>query len=281
MLNKEIFWEEFNLLSSQKEIKPNALLKEYNCNFFKTIDSTNTQLRLFIEQEILADRTVKDSHLFFSEEQTAGKGRLGRKFYSPKQTGLYFSLSFTPKDGVKDASVYTACSAVSVQRAIKKCFNKDAKIKWVNDIYIDGKKVCGILAEGVSNASKGIVESCVIGIGINLCIEEDIPLEIKEKAGGILNEKEVKDGDREKLLANVVFNLLFMLSTGENFIDEYRENSFLIGKTVAVTPVIGDSKSYMAQVLDITQDAGLLVRTQDGKENILHSGEVTLHGFTS
>ncbi|MBQ5384133.1 MAG: hypothetical protein IIU46_06735, partial [Treponema sp.] len=139
-------------------------------------------------------------------------------------------------------------------------------------------KVSGILAEGFSGQS-GFVQAVVIGIGINIVMEScdaDIG-----KAGGIISADALEYSPstyRSKLLAACMKELFFILDTNQDFIDEYREKSFLKNKIVKVSPLAGnESGSYEAKVLDITDSACLLVQMADGTKKELSSGEVTLH----
>ena len=151
----------------------------------------------------------------------------------------------------------------------------------MNDIFCCGKKVCGILTEGIVNSSKGIVEAAVVGIGINLVVKNDFPEELRKKAGGIstaefLSEKKISS---QKLIFCCLDEITEILNSGENIIPEYKSLSFLLGKELDVLPVIGQEQSFKAKALDITDDAGLLVELADGTKKVLHSGEVTLHSF--
>ena len=181
----------------------------------KTIDSTNAEAlrRLAAAQNVRAlDQTV-----IAADEQTAGRGRLKRAFYSPAKTGIYFTAIYAPAEPIDDPARLTACAAVAVCRSLKEFFNVDAKIKWVNDVYVNGKKVCGILAEGHLGAAfgseqnslqgqngaatLGLASNCgapgqsfapkivaaAIGIGINI-YPSDFPAEIASRAGAVLSK---------------------------------------------------------------------------------------------
>ena len=224
---------------------------------------------------------IFNNTLVAAESQTSGHGRLGRFFYSPSLTGAYFSFSVVKEGGIKNPAMFTVTSAVGVCRAIKKLFGASCSIKWVNDIFCCGKKVCGILTEGIVNSSKGIVEAAVVGIGINLVVKNDFPEELRKKAGGIstaefLSEKKISS---QKLIFCCLDEITEILNSGENIIPEYKSLSFLLGKELDVLPVIGQEQSFKAKALDITDDAGLLVELADGTKKVLHSGEVTLHSF--
>ncbi|NLC92441.1 MAG: biotin--[acetyl-CoA-carboxylase] ligase [Treponema sp.] len=253
---------------------------------YNQIDSTNTESKRLIQKtELLTDNIgnltdegkLIHKTLIAANEQTAGHGRLGRNFYSPSKTGIYFSLIYVPKNSNStfDPQRFTVTAAVGVCRAIKKLFDKNAKIKWVNDIYLEDKKVCGILTEGVTNKN-GKIEAAIIGIGINILLNENLPQELKSKVGGIVTSTK-DESIRAKLVSSTIKEIISSLDDNENIITEYRNLSLIKGKLVTVTPLIGNAKSFEAQVIDITDDAGLLVELINGEKQILHSGEVTLH----
>ncbi|MCR5188546.1 MAG: hypothetical protein K6C97_06385, partial [Treponema sp.] len=144
--------------------------------------------------------------------------------------------------------------------------------------FIGGKKVCGILTEGFTNFESGIIESAVVGIGINISDNQDI-FNANKIAGSITGDKEDEKVTRCQLAALVAGETLKIFEEDPaKVMKEYRDASFLIGDTVQVHPIIGDDKSaYMAKVLDIDDKAGLLVQLEDGSRKTLNSGEVSLH----
>ena len=180
----------------------------------------------------------------------------------------------------------TASAAVAVCRSLKEFFGADAKIKWVNDIYLEGKKVCGILAEGHIDPN-GKIDAAAIGIGINI-YPSDFPAEIAGRAGSVLsnNSSQAQNSggahaDIRKNLAQDISQKLFDIlgddSKTRAALDEYAALSFIVGKEITVIPVIGDENSaYSATVLGIDKKARLLVRINDGSESALSSGEISI-----
>lgn len=254
----------------------------------ESIDSTNSFLLRAADSYLpLIDEngnlTQSGTEFNFSvkaaETQSNGRGRLGRSFVSPQSTGIYFSFSIIKEGGITDPSMITVGAAVGVCRAIEKTYDIQCKIKWVNDIYCGTKKVCGILTEGIFNPASGKVEGCICGIGINILTGNSFDGELKSRAGGILDGIESKNEiSRVKLLANCLDELLDIFNSGENIIPEYQDRSFLAGKNITVTPVIGNDKSsYRACAIGISENAGLLVKLDDGTIKELTCGEVTLH----
>ena len=232
---------------------------------FPVLDSTN---RFALE--------IKDfSHLttVVADSQTAGRGRMGRSFYSPKETGIYFSLLLHPEFSAEKSLFLTVMAAVSVTEAVIKYNKNDVKIKWVNDIYIDGKKVCGILTEGSINSEK-MLDYAVVGIGINVITPEGgFPEDIKNIATAIFPGK-ADDNINEKIVAEVI-NRFFDMYNGNDtdFVDRYKKYSYLTGKEINI---ISGEITRAATVLGITDDCHLLVKNENGEIEEISSGDVSV-----
>lgn len=245
---------------------------------YGTIDSTNTEAgRLCAETP---DVRKLNGTVIIAEQQTAGRGRLGRQFFSPPGSGLYLSIIYAPEEGIGSPAVLTASAAVAVCRALKCVYGADASIKWVNDVFLRGKKVCGILTEGVTNFETGRIDSAVVGIGINI-LPGSFPPELADAAGAVFDDGNA-DTKRSALAAGVITGVLGIYTSGEGGIaeamEEYRGRSLLTGMTITVSPVINQTeKNYTAVVQGVTDDAKLIVKTGDGRIRALESGEVTLH----
>lgn len=262
-----------------------------NCHIecFKEIDSTNSYAKRLLsncgnlrEPDGKLTKWGQTYHksIFVAESQTAGRGRLGRTFVSPAKTGIYISLIYAPEGGINNPAQVTAFSAVAVCRAIKKLFPVEPKIKWINDIFVNGKKICGILTEGSTNFETGLIESAIIGIGINIYDNPQVfTEEVAIVAGGITNNQSQNSITRAELSAQVAAEVFSVLEENtETIMAEYKQLSFLLGKTVSVHPIIGDTLSvYEAKVIDIDNNAGLIVSLADGTNKTLNSGEVSLH----
>jgi len=261
----------FNQASIQK-----FLLQDAKIIFYETIDSTNTQAKRLLTE---SSASSLNKTVLIAAEQTAGRGRLGRSFFSPKQTGIYFSIIYAPEKGINPATI-TAQTAVGVSRAVKKVFGVETQIKWVNDIYLNNQKICGILTEGTANFETGKIEAAIIGVGINISVNDAMPEEIKKTAGAIFTQTE--NYKRSELAAQSVNEILAILEGTDlqqkAAINEYKERSLLIGKEITVTPVIDVSQGrYKCVVTGISDDAKLIVQLPDGTKRQLDSGEVTLH----
>lgn len=279
----------FSLENFQKEFSINfPLFKNSYIECHKEIDSTNTHAkRLLTEAGSLRDPKGdltplgKKYHnaIIASESQSAGRGRLGRTFYSPAKTGIYISMIYAPEKGITEPAKLTAFSAVAVCRAIKKLYNVQPSIKWINDIFINGKKVSGILTEGIMNFETARIESAVIGIGINIQSNPDaLPDDVKKIAGSIVSDGKEENVSRCRLAAEVAGQVLSILSEDSSaVIEEYKSLSFLLGKTIRVHPIIDDDGSvYEAKAVDIDEKAALVVELSDGSRKTLSSGEVSI-----
>lgn len=237
--------------------------------YFDTIDSTNTAVKR------LAETGAAEGLVIISAEQTAGKGRRGRSFYSPQGSGLYMSLLLRPTLSPEKSLYITSAAAAAVAETLENISGVPAGIKWVNDIYMRERKVCGILAEAGIKA--GRVDYVVLGIGVNLLPPQGgFPEEIRDVAGAAYIE-----GDPEKLRARTAAGIIdrftgyYRTLAEKPFIEEYRRRSILTGQRVNVYRII-DGEPESAAVLGIDDDFGLVVRYDDGREETLGSGEVTI-----
>ncbi|MFR4357638.1 MAG: biotin--[acetyl-CoA-carboxylase] ligase, partial [Clostridia bacterium] len=149
--------------------------KNLDLHIYDTIDSTNLKARQ------LAMDGAPHGTVVLAKQQTSGRGRLGRSFFSPRE-GIYLSIVIKPDFDVSKSVLVTSAAAVAVANAIEKVCGLESKIKWVNDVYIDGKKVCGILTEGISDFETGQIEHLILGIGINTTVK-DFPAELLATAG--------------------------------------------------------------------------------------------------
>lgn len=247
---------------------------------YKEIDSTNTEARRLLNDRPIAEL---EGTVITADYQSAGKGRIeGRKFFSPANAGLYMSVIIRPTDSLISTDLYTAAAGVAVCRTIEKLTNQKPGIKWVNDVFLNGKKVCGILAEGTLTPEGGI-EAVILGIGVNLReAENGFPEELRTIAGTL------SDNDNQSLLTTDSFRaeLLNQLSQAldsvntEETIKAYQQLSLVVGKQVTV---LAGNNTYMAKVLEVTKKCHLIVCPLDengemasSEKKELLSGEVSL-----
>lgn len=246
---------------------------KYNENYirvYKTIDSTNQEAK-----KILMDDDIPHGTVLISEEQTAGRGRFQRKFFSPSNKGIYMSVILRPNIELSKAIHITTSAAVSVCRAIENLTNKRPKIKWVNDIFLDGKKICGILTEATGNFESGRVENVVVGIGINFKTKEaDFPDDIKDVAGSIFKGEE-PNITRNQLVAEILNELLYMCDNLEDksIMEEYKVLSFVLGKEVSF---LKNNRLNKAKAIDISNEGALVVQYKNGELDCLNSGEISI-----
>lgn len=213
--------------------------------------------------------------VILSESQTSGRGRKGRSFFSPGGSGLYMSIILKPSGTVPESLRVTTAAAVAVAGTLEKVFGREARIKWVNDIFVNGKKVCGILAESVLNPD-GSVEYIVLGIGVNLFApDKGFPEDISGIAGAVCNADDNQDGIRETFAAELLNNLSVYLSPEKEQLcfEEYRRRCLTLGrKGIAIS---GNSERNV-DILSLNSDYSLNVRYQGGEEGTLFSGEVSV-----
>lgn len=236
-------------------------------DIFKTVDSTNNFAKS------LAQLGAVHGHTVIAEQQTAGRGRQGKRFHSPSGQGLYMSVVIRPKLGIEHALMITSCAAVAVAKAIESVSGLDCRIKWVNDIYCNGKKLCGILTEASVNVEQGGLEYAVIGVGVNVS-NVSFPKELENIATSIKAESD-KTVSRSALAAEILNKLEYhfdKLGT-EDFMNEYRQRSMLIGRRVTVTD--GET-AVSGECTGIDSSGKLLVSCDSGKEMAFSTGTVAL-----
>ncbi len=227
--------------------------------------------------DLLKDLKAKEGKVVVAQEQTGGKGRLGRNFHSPKGTGVYFSLLLTPAIAIDEATTITAAAAVAVSEAIEKLTGEDAEIKWVNDIYIKKKKVCGILTEGIFDMENRRLGQVILGIGINLTEPPDgFPADISSLAGGVFKEAESPKDSRNLLVAEVLFHFwtYYNKLQAKEFLPGYRNRSMVTGKDILI--LRGEDTPKKAKALDIDENFHLIVKREDGEIERISSGEVSI-----
>ena len=240
--------------------------------YFDTIDSTNIKAKELAMCK--AEGTV-----VISEEQTLGRGRMGRNWISPKGKGIWMSLILKPKIGPMKVAKITQIGAAAVNLALND-LGIQSFVKWPNDIVINGKKVCGILTE--MSCELNMINYVVMGIGINVNLDKEDFQDEVSKVGTSLKVETGKFVDRKKLLGvflNRFEELYIPFVEEDNFKDTLnvcRENSILIGKEVKI--IRGDEEKK-GKVLDIDEEGELVVSYEDGRiENVL-SGEVSVRGI--
>ena len=257
--NKYCLLDEIDILD--KHVISSLISKKYNIEILDTIDSTNTYLK---------SNKTNYNHIVISNEQTGGRGRLNRKFFSLKNSGIYMSILVNPSCSIDQALKITALTSVAVYSAIKEQYGININIKWVNDLIINNLKVGGILCECEIELNKSTLTNMIIGIGINVK-NIDFPNEIKDIATSIENHT-TKKISRNNLIASIInyFDLYFYNNV--DYMEIYKKQSNTLNKEITVYQ---DNKSYDAKAIDIDNNGNLIVVT-NGKQIILNSGEITI-----
>ena len=237
-------------------------LQENEMVLLKTVDSTNTYAK-----KLAADGAA-DGTVVIAEQQTAGRGRRGNSFYSPPKGGLYMTVILRPEKHAADTDLFTICAGCAVCRAVEELSGTKPLIKWVNDVYLDGKKICGILSEATTDFESGTVDSVVTGIGINISTE-DFPDGLGSKAGSI----GTGNVTRARLAAAVLKELMYCLGRrrSDNIAD-YKARSLVLGKEVGF---MMNNVQYAGKAVDI-DDSGQLVVEVGGEVMRLNSGEISV-----
>ena len=244
-------------------------IKDIDIIVYDEIDSTNTEAK-----RRLYSSEVKDFTVIVSDMQKGGRGRTGKSFTSPKGSGVYFSIILHPKDSY-DFSYFdltTVKAAVAVAEGIKEATAKQAEIKWVNDLFLNGKKICGILSELDADFESRSVKSVIVGIGINVNEPRDDSFKDLKDIAGYIGTDVIRNEILSSIL-NAFYENNFVKSDKE-IIDYYKKHSLVIGKELSFEL---NGKKYSAKGIDINDKGNLIVDT--GKEKItLSSGEVSIKG---
>lgn len=232
---------------------------------YAVLDSTNALVRARAVDGEGAGLVV------IADRQTAGRGRLGRAFFSPPGCGLYLSVLLRPTLAAADALLLTTATAVAVAEAIEAVTGLAVGIKWVNDLYLDGRKVCGILAESAITAS-GRLDYAVIGIGVNVRAPVGgFPDELRDIAGSLLpaDAPDLRPALTDAILARLLPAVDAL--PARTHLAAYRARSTLLGRRVTVLP-----GGEAVEVEGIDDDAHLIVRCADGTLRALSSGEISV-----
>lgn len=232
---------------------------------YDTLESSNRTAKL------LALDGAAHGTLVLAAHQSGGRGRLGRSFASPAGKGVYFSVLLRPSLSAATAQTVTIAAAVAVCRAVDALCGIQLSIKWVNDLYYQGKKVCGILTEAGTDLESGLLEWLVVGIGLNLTTTAaDLPPELAATAGSLYPGGPTPVS--RAALAGQIARELLTLCPGTACLDEYRARCFVPGHWVTVC---AGHETYAAKALCIDEQGRLVVQRENGRQEALRCGEVT------
>lgn len=262
----------YRLSAENDIITANALRElvnddDFTYDVYSEVDSTNKVIRDNVKK-------LPTWRVVVAGSQRAGRGRLGRGFFSPPGSGLYISVLLRPKMPIGEAHMITTAAAVAVAGAIEDCGGKPPEIKWVNDVYLHGKKICGILTEASVSVETGGIDHAVLGVGINVCEPDGgFPEELRDIAGAAFVE--YHGGLRLKLAAAFLkrFKTLFDSFDKAALVREYKRRSFIVGREINVIRMDGTRPAFAEGIDD---NCGLIVRYEDGTRETLTFGEVSV-----
>ncbi len=245
--------------------------KIFSCDIhiLDSVDSTNNYAKM------LAKNDAPHGSVVIAKKQTFGRGRLGRSFYSPSDAGVYLSIILRPEFDIERILLITAATSVALCRAIDSVAHTKTEIKWVNDIYLNKRKLCGILAETISN-NVGSVDYIILGVGINVT-NDAFPPDIKDIATSLLMNTDIQI-DRAFLIAQVLneFEKVYADICADNIkgiMDEYKKRSCVIGKKVKA---ICAGKEREVFVCDIDDFGALVIKNEEGQCEKISSGEISV-----
>lgn len=275
----------YKLVSNPDILSKEEILPELDTEFIgqnyiyiKEVDSTNEEIKR-------RSGELEDGSAVVSEHQTAGKGRLGRKWYSPEKEGIYFSLILRPEIPPFEAPKITQIGAAALVKTLSE-LGIEAKVKWPNDIVAGGKKIAGILTE--MSGELMAIDYIVLGIGINTSIDYGRDIEgefgesLKEKAGSLSDISE--NFDRKSLLIKLFENFeelykdFLNRKTAEKSIEICREYSAVLGKKVRI---IRKNEETVRKAVEIDENGALVLEDENGNRETVISGEVSVRGESS
>lgn len=292
-LSRTAVWKAINTLKKEGHIISSSRNKGYRYDKSDVLSAEGIRLaldpttpKLSITVLDASESTMKDAKLaaingqpnntlIVADIQEAPKGRFDRPFFSKAGSGIYMSILLRPNQLFDDMAQYTVIMAVAASRAMDDATQTQTEIKWVNDIYLSGKKVGGILSEAISDVESGQISTVIIGVGINFSLKQnEFPTSLRDKATSLF-PKETPSITRNELIGaiwNQFYKILHQLPK-QDFLEEYRQKSFVLGKTVSFTQ---NGIDYEGRATVINERGELVVQLQTGTEKVLSSGEISL-----
>jgi BirA family biotin operon repressor/biotin-[acetyl-CoA-carboxylase] ligase len=242
---------------------------EVSIQLYDTLESTNQAAK-----RAAVSGEAGHGSFVLAKSQSAGRGRRGRSFYSPGEAGIYLSVILEPGSTVAQSLLITTAAATAVYKAVKKICGISLDIKWVNDLCKDGRKVCGILTEAITDFESGNIEYAIVGIGINLYRSSDgFPEELQDVAGALYETPEsAACADRNALVAEIVNELLEEIRR-PGISEEYIRQNIVPGHHIRI---LDGERSRSAYAMEIVPDGRLKIREEDGTETLLAFGEVSI-----
>jgi len=242
-----------------------ALPQLSKIDIYESITSTND----------IAKINITNNRLVIANHQTSGRGRFGRSFYSPNKSGVYMTLTLFPKLELNDVQLVTICAALAVCFALESLYNLEPKIKWLNDIYLDNRKLCGILTEGEIELETNSFRHVILGIGINTVLTDSIPEDIQSIYTALSQHLDVEI-DRNQLIIAIINNFYILYNdlplNRYKLISMYKQRSNVIGKLITIKGK--SNETYLVQ--DISSNAHLIVVDEQQNRLELNSGEISI-----
>lgn len=238
----------------------------------ETVDSTSSYLKGLEEAE--------DGTVVIARTQTGGRGRMGRRFYSPKEGGIYLSVLLRNAGTGFSADLTTVAAALSLRKALLETTGTEASLKWVNDVYLRGYKIGGILTEGTFDMKRGVLREIIIGCGVNLNTEV-FPPELEDIASSVYLLTGRKQ-DSPAVIASLLNHLeVYLERIGDDpdsVLEEYRRHLLYLGEEITVTSY---GKTLKGVLKDINEKGNLILETLDRdsgikKDMVLSSGEISI-----
>lgn len=214
-----------------------------------------------------AKKDLEENTLYLANAQEQARGRFGRSFYSENGRGIYMSLVIKPHVKFSDMPQYTVLTAAAVVQAIQNLTGIDTQIKWVNDIYMNGKKLAGILTEAQTDVESGTVTDVIIGIGFNFAIQ-NFPDDIKDKVTSLFTQH--PPITRNELIAEIWNQFFYLLD--KDYLKIYKDHSLVLGREVSFEQ---NGEEYTGKAVDLTDKGELIIDTDQGQK-IISSGEISL-----
>lgn len=230
-----------------------------------SVDSTNNK------GKALALEGAANHSIVIAREQKAGRGRQGRSFFSPRDKGLYMTMILRPQAQIQEVQTFTIAAGVAICRVIEELTTAQPQIKWVNDIFVKGKKVCGILTEAMGDLETNQVDTVILGMGINLTIApEEFPQELKPIATSLLT----KGITRNRLAAKIIDEVEAAIDQRNDpmVMEEYKNHSLVLNREIEFTY---NSQKLRGIARDINGQGNLIVATPRG-DITLYGGEISL-----
>ncbi len=267
--NRGYCLEQSSDVLTESGIRKYLSANQFDINVVHTIESTNA----YVQEQAL--RGKSQGFVVLADEQTDGKGRCGRSFYSPNASGLYMSVLLQPSGEIaKEPWIVTIMTAVAMCETIEELTGKSAKIKWFNDIFVEGKKVCGILTQGTLDIESGLTNNIVLGVGLNVYKPiGGFPAELSGVAGWVCDDQQE---DMKNKLAAVFLQKFWSAYTQQLFLiskEKYRKRSLVIGKKLTL---IDGVKKESVTCIDVDDRCRLVVTDWLGKEKTISFGNISI-----